>query len=108
MTYRSRYDHWIGGQWTAPVKGGYFEDVTPVTGQVFCEVARGTGEDVEAALDAAWAAAPTWNRSSPAERAAILLAIADRMEANLEAIAVAETVMNKVPGKADRAQDGYP
>ena len=53
MSYKSRYDHFIGGEWVAPVKGEYFENVTPITGQVFCEVGRGTSEDIEAALDAA-------------------------------------------------------
>jgi len=97
MSYESRYEHWIGGEWTPPVKGGYFEDVTPVTGQVFCEVARGTAEDVDAALDAAWAAAPGWNSTSPAERALVLLRIADRMEQHLEELAVAETWDNGKP-----------
>ena len=99
MNFRDRYDHWIGGEWVAPVKGEYFENITPVTGQVFCEVARGTEEDIEAALDAAHAAKAAWGATSVAERALILNRIADRMEENLEAIAVAETWEN---GKAVR------
>ena len=96
---RSRYDHYIGGEWVAPVKGEYFENVTPITGQVFCEVGRGTAEDIEAALDAAWAAAPAWGASSATERSLVLLRIADRMEENLEKIALAESWDN---GKAIR------
>ncbi|WFP16397.1 aldehyde dehydrogenase [Citricoccus muralis] len=99
VEFKSRYEHYIGGEWVAPVKGQYFENVTPITGQVFCEVARGTAEDIEAALDAAWAAAPAWGKTSVAERAGILNKIADRIEANLEKIAVAESWDN---GKAVR------
>lgn len=99
MSFQSRYEHYIGGRWVAPVRGQYFENVTPVTGETFCEVARGTAEDIEAALDAAHAAAPAWGRTSPAERAVILNRIADRIEEHLEAIAVAETWDN---GKAVR------
>ncbi|MCY1659022.1 aldehyde dehydrogenase family protein [Dietzia sp. SL131] len=99
MSYESRYEHYIGGEWVAPVKGEYFENVTPITGQVFCEVGRGTSEDIEAALDAAWAAAPAWGASSATERSLVLLRIADRMEENLEKIALAESWDN---GKAIR------
>ena len=99
VTFRSRYEHYIGGQWVPPVRGQYFENVTPVTGKVFCEVARGTAEDIDAALDAAHAAAATWTETSPAERAVILNRIADRIEQHLEMIAVAETWDN---GKAVR------
>ena len=86
VRFRDRYDHYIGGEWVAPVKGEYFANITPVTGQEFCEVARGTGEDIEAALDAAHAAKVSWNASSPAERALVLNRIADRMEENLSLI----------------------
>jgi len=99
VEFKSRYEHFIGGEWTPPVKGQYFENVTPVTGKVFCEVARGTAEDIDAALDAAWKAAPAWGATSPAERALVLHRIADRMVENLEMLAVAETWDN---GKAVR------
>ncbi|MGO3758714.1 MAG: aldehyde dehydrogenase family protein, partial [Agrococcus casei] len=99
VSFKSRYEHYIGGQWVAPVKGQYFENPTPVTGQTFCEVGRGTAEDIEAALDAAHAAAPAWGKTPVAERAGIIQKIADRMEENLEMLAVAETWDN---GKAVR------
>jgi aldehyde dehydrogenase len=99
VTYKSRYEHYIGGEWVPPAKGGYFENPTPVTGEDFTEIARGTADDVERALDAAHGAAPGWGRTSPAERANILNKIADRMEANLELLAVAESWDN---GKAVR------
>ncbi|WP_373196646.1 aldehyde dehydrogenase family protein, partial [Mycobacterium marinum] len=81
MTFESRYGNFIGGEWVAPAAGEYFEDLTPVTGAPFCEVPRSTDVDVEKALDAAHAAAPAWGKAAPAERAAILHKIADRMEA---------------------------
>jgi aldehyde dehydrogenase len=99
VNFKERYENYIGGQWVAPAKGMYFENVTPVTGKVFCEVARSTAEDIEIALDAAHAAAPAWGKTSPAERAVILNKIADRIEENLEMMAVAETWDN---GKAIR------
>ncbi len=105
VTYRSRYDNFIGGEYVPPVKGQYFENLTPVTGQPFTEVARGTAEDVERALDAAHGAAPAWGKTSPAERANILNRIADRMEANLDALAVAETWDNGKPVRETLAAD---
>ena len=96
---KSRYENYIGGEWVAPVKGQYFENISPVTGKAFTEVARSTAEDVEKALDAAHAAAPAWGRTSTTERANILIKIAERMEQNLEDIAVLETWEN---GKAVR------
>ncbi|MFR0639380.1 aldehyde dehydrogenase family protein [Arthrobacter sp. LS16] len=99
VNFKSRYENYIGGQWVAPAKGMYFENITPVTGKSFCEVARSTAEDVETALDAAHAAAPAWGKTSPADRALVLNRIADRIEENLEMLSVAETWDN---GKAIR------
>ncbi|MCA1006172.1 aldehyde dehydrogenase [Rhodococcus hoagii] len=97
MSFESRYDNWIGGEWVAPVKGQYFENPTPITGKPFCEVARSTAEDIELALDAAHAAAPAWGKTPVAERALVLNRIADRIEANLEKIALAECWDNGKP-----------
>ena len=97
VTFKPRYEHWIGGQWVAPVKGQYFENISPVNGKPFTEVARGTAEDIDAALDAAWAAAPAWGKTPVAERALVLHRVADRMEQNLEMLAVAETWDNGKP-----------
>jgi len=91
VTFKPRYENWIGGEWVAPVKGQYFEDISPVNGKPFAEVARGTAEDIELALDAAHKAAPSWGKTSSAERAAILNRIADKIDANVEMLAVAET-----------------
>jgi aldehyde dehydrogenase len=102
---RSRYDNFIGGDWAAPAMGQYFQNVTPITGKTICEAARSTAEDVEKALDAAHKAAVKWNRSAPAERALILNRIADRMEQNLDMLALAETVDNGKPIRETRAAD---
>jgi len=99
VTLQPRYGNFIGGEWKAPVKGEYFKNVSPVTGEAFCEIPRSTAEDIELALDAAHAAKDAWGRTSVQERSNLLLRIADRMEANLEQIAVAETWDN---GKAVR------
>src|SRR5689334_3078567 len=105
VTYETRYDHWIGGEYVPPVKGQYFQNPSPVTGQTFCEVARGTADDVEKALDAAHGAADAWGRTSVAERANILNRIADRMEQNLERLAVAESWENGKPVRETLAAD---
>ncbi len=105
VTFRSRYDNYIGGEWVPPVKGGYFDNPSPVNGETFCEVARSTAEDIELALDAAHRAKEAWSRTSAAERAAILNKIADRMEANLEMLAVAETWENGKPIRETLAAD---
>jgi aldehyde dehydrogenase len=105
VTYQPRYDHFIGGEYVPPANGRYFENRTPVTGQVFTEVARGTAEDVNRAVEAADGAAAAWGRTSPAERAAVLNRIADRIEQNLEAIAVAESWDNGKPVRETLAAD---
>jgi len=99
VAFKSRYDNFIGGRFVAPVKGQYFDVITPITGMPYTQAARSTAEDIELALDAAHAAAPKWGRTPAAERANILLRIADRIDQNLELLAYAETVDN---GKAIR------
>jgi aldehyde dehydrogenase len=103
--YASRYQNHIGGEWVPPVNGQYFENPTPVTGRTFTEVARGTAEDIELALDAAHGAAPAWGRTSATDRSAVLLKIADTMERNLEMLAVAETWDNGKPVRETLAAD---
>ena len=105
VSFQSRYDHYIGGEYVPPATGQYFENPTPVTGQAFTEIARGTAADIERALDAAHGAAPAWGRTSVAERAVILNQIADRMQANLEVLAVAESWDNGKPIRETLAAD---
>lgn len=99
VNFKERYDNFIGGKWVPPVNGEYFEVTTPITGETFTSAARSSAEDIELALDAAHAAKDAWGKTSAAERAMILNKIADRMEENLELLAVAETWDN---GKAVR------
>ena len=103
--YRSRYGHYIGGEFVDPVKGEYFENVSPVTGKPFCEVGRGTVEDIDRAVDVAWKAFESWKKTTAAERSTILNKIADRIEENLETIAVAETWDNGKPIRECLAAD---
>ncbi|SDS28841.1 aldehyde dehydrogenase family protein [Christiangramia echinicola] len=97
--FKDKYDNFIGGKWTAPIKGEYFDNISPVDGNSFTKVARSTEDDINKAIDAAWKAAPEWNNSSAAYRSNLLLKIADIMENNLEDLARAETWDN---GKAVR------
>jgi aldehyde dehydrogenase len=105
VSFRSRYGNYIGGDWKEPAKGNYFENITPVTGQPFCEIPRSTAEDIEKALDAAHKAKDAWGATSPAERAQVLNKIADRIEQNLEMLAVAETWDNGKPIRETLAAD---
>ncbi len=97
IAYKPRYDNFIGGQFVPPVEGQYFDVVSPINGRVYTQAARSGAVDIERALDAAHAAAAGWAAVAPAERANILLKIADRIEANLEVLAYAETVDNGKP-----------
>ncbi|MBL9021397.1 MAG: aldehyde dehydrogenase family protein [Myxococcales bacterium] len=105
VAFRSRYENFIGGDWVKPKRGQYFENLSAVTGRPFCAVARGTAEDVDAALDAAHAAKDKWGRTSPADRASVLFKIADRLEQNLEKLAVAESWDNGKPVRETLAAD---
>jgi len=95
--FKLKYGNFIGGEFRDPVNGRYFENTTPVTGGKLCDIARSDEADVNLALDAAHAAKDKWGRTSTTERANILNKIADRMEANLELLARAETWDNGKP-----------
>jgi aldehyde dehydrogenase len=105
VQYETRYDNFIGGEMVRPAKGQYFENISPVTGRAFCEIARSTAEDVERALDAAHGARARWSKTSAAERSQVLLRIADAMERNLELLAVSETWDNGKPVRETLAAD---
>ncbi|MFW6346002.1 MAG: aldehyde dehydrogenase family protein, partial [Halomonas sp.] len=91
VTFETQYGNYIGGEFVPPVKGHHFDNVSPVNGEVFCQIPRSSAEDIDKALDAAHAAAPAWGKTSATERSNILLKIADRIEQNLERLDVAET-----------------
>src|SRR5690606_1523287 len=95
--YKAKYDNYIGGNWVAPAEEKYFDNISPVTGKAFCQVARSTERDVNLALDAAHAAKDAWGKTSATARAIILNKIADIMEENIETIAVDETIDNGKP-----------
>ena len=105
VSYRPRYDHYIGGEHVPPASGKYFENPTPVTGEAFTEIARGTAEDVDRAVHAAQGASAAWGGTAAADRAAVLNKIADRMEQNLELLAVAESWENGKPVRETLAAD---
>ncbi|MBL8485038.1 MAG: aldehyde dehydrogenase family protein, partial [Rhodocyclaceae bacterium] len=97
IQYKQKYDNFINGKFVPPARGDYFDVMTPISGRIYTKAARSTAEDIEAALDAAHAAADGWARTAPSERANLLLKIADRLEQNLERLAYAETVDNGKP-----------
>ena len=103
--FKNRYGNYIGGQWVEPTAGRYFENISPITGRAVCEVARSDKDDIEKALDAAHAAKDGWGKTAPGERARILNEIADRMEKNLAALALAETWDNGKPIRETTAAD---
>jgi aldehyde dehydrogenase len=102
---KARYDNYIGGRWVAPASGQYFENVTPVTGQAMCEIARSNAADVDRALDAAHGAKAAWGKTSPTERGRMLEKIAQRLEDNLEMLATVETWDNGKPIRETMAAD---
>ena len=91
---RERYDNFIGGKWVAPVEGKYFDNPSPVTGKRLCSVPRSSAADIELALDAAHKARDAWGKTSVQERSRILNKIADKLEANLDLLALVETLDN--------------
>jgi aldehyde dehydrogenase len=105
IAIRSKYDNFIGGEWVAPVKGQYFDNLSPVTGKVVCSIARSSAEDIELALDAAHKAKDGWARTPAAQRAQVLNKIADRMESRLDLLALVETIDNGKPIRETTAAD---
>jgi len=100
-----QFDNFIGGRWAAPVRGEYFDNVSPITGEAVCKVARSRADDIELALDAGHKAKDAWGQSSTTERANVLNRIADRMEANLDLLALVETIDNGKPIRETTAAD---
>ena len=105
LKLKARYDNFIGGEWVAPADGEYYQNLTPVTGQLLCEVASSGKRDIDLALDAAHKVKDKWEQTSVQDRAAILFKIADRMEQNLELLATAETWDNGKPIRETSAAD---
>ena len=105
ISFKAQYENFIGGKWVPPVKGVYFSNTTPVTGEEICKIPRSCSQDIELALDAAHSAKAGWADTSVQARSNILLKIADRIDENLEALAVAETWDNGKPVRETLAAD---
>jgi aldehyde dehydrogenase len=105
VALRPRYDNFIGGEWVPPVDGKYFDNISPITGNTVCQIARSQAADIELALDAAHKAKDAWGNTAPVKRAEILNKIADRIDENLELIAAVETVDNGKPIRETRLAD---
>ncbi|MCX2744191.1 aldehyde dehydrogenase [Mangrovivirga sp. M17] len=103
--FKPHYDHFIGGKWVAPASGEYFDNISPIDGEAFTRAARGNKDDVEKAIDAAHKAFQTWSKTPAAERAKVLLDIADIIEENLEHLARVETIDNGKALRETRAAD---
>ena len=103
--FKPRYENYIGGKFVAPVKGAYFENISPVDGKAFTTAARSTKEDIELALDAAHAAFPSWSKTSATFRSNLLLKIAQVIEDNLSYLAAVETIDNGKPIRETMAAD---
>ncbi len=105
VPFRKRYGNYIGGQWVEPVDGQYFDNITPVTGKVLCQIPRSNAADVEKALDAAHKAKSAWAKTSVTERSNMLLKIAQRIDDNTDLLAAAETWDNGKPLRETTAAD---
>jgi len=98
-SFKKKYENFIGGQWVPPVDGEYFEDTSPIDGSLLAKVPDSNEKDIDLAVKAAGEAAPDWGRTSATERSNLLCKIADRIEENLNELALVETWDN---GKAIR------
>jgi aldehyde dehydrogenase len=103
--FKSKYDNFIGGKFVPPVKGEYFDNISPIDGKVFTQAARSGKEDIDLAIDAAEKAFVTWSKTSPTYRSNLLLKIAQIMEDNLEYLATVETIDNGKAIRETRAAD---
>ena len=103
--FKTRYDHFIGGEWIAPSSGEYFDNISPIDGKVFTQAARGNAEDVNRAVEAAHTAFASWSKTAASHRSNILVKIAQRIEDNLEYLAIVETIDNGKAIRETRAAD---
>ena len=97
--FKEQYENFIGGEWVAPVDGGYFDDSSPVDGSHIARIPKSNSKDIDLAVKAAGKAADAWGKTPAAERSNIMFKIAERIEENLETLALVECWDN---GKAIR------
>lgn len=93
----AKYDLLINGEWVPAEGGETFETFNPATGEKLADCANASPADIDRAVEAARAAFPAWSKTAPAERANLLLKVADLIEANAEHLAMAETLDNGKP-----------
>jgi aldehyde dehydrogenase len=105
VSLQARYDNFIGGKWLPPAAGKYRVNLAPATARPICQVADSTPEDIGTALDAAHAAKDGWARTSAAERARVLNAVADAIDEHAEMLAVTESWENGKPIRETLAAD---
>jgi 1-pyrroline dehydrogenase len=86
-----QFKNFIGGEWVDAAEGATAEIVNPATGETIAEVPQGTEADVDRAVEAAKQAWPEWRESIPAERAELLLKLADVIDENTEELAEIES-----------------
>ena len=102
---KEQYSNFIDGSWTEPQEGEFFDNISPITGENYTKVPRSSQKDVDLAVKAAKKAQVEWGKKSLAERSQLLLDIADRVEENLEYLAVIETFDNGKPVRETLAAD---
>lgn len=102
---KDSYGLYIDGQWRAASDGAVFTSTNPANGKALAQCAEATKEDVDAAVEAAWRAYPSWKNTTKEERANILDQIGDCIEANAQWLATVETMDNGKPIRETSAID---
>ncbi|AYV48184.1 aldehyde dehydrogenase [Caulobacter flavus] len=89
----------IDGAWRPAASGATFETVDPASGRLLARISACTAAEVDLAVAAAKTAFEDgrWSRLAPGERKKILLAFADRLEANAHELAVMESLDSGKP-----------
>src|SRR2546429_8553181 len=98
----SSYKNIVGGEWVDSASGETMEVVNPATGEAIAEVPRGTKDDADSAVEAAKKALPDWLETTPAERAEVLLKLADLLDEHAEELAELESQNGGKPPPAAR------
>lgn len=92
--FKEQYENYIGGEWVAPIDGKYFDNTSPIDAGFIARIPQSNAKDIDLAVEKAWEAAATFSKTSAAERSMLMFRIADRMEENIEKLAMAETCDN--------------
>ncbi len=98
-------ENYIAGQERPPFHKQYLDDLNPATGEIWARIPRSDADDVEAAVEAAHQAFPAWSQCTPEQRFRLLNRIADLIERDLDAYALAETTDTGKPLSVARSVD---